>query len=357
MLINLDRDFGTGAGSMNQMHSQSIMTIPLVFHVLSDSTTPFVSDSAIYEQVDALNSCYAHTNPDTPLIMPPWVPFVGRSNIRFCLADRDSMGNPFSGIIRTTTDHGIFTSPGDVYDTAMGGELMWDPSRYFNVYVCKLPPGNGGVAILGAQPALVQHNLVGPKLALGVGTTLVHEIGHTFYLRHPWGVPGLGCNQLGDQIADTPPQAGPLTGCSTNPYYDSCTTSGIGFNVNNYMDYGSCRRMFTQGQVAWMENYVLSLYSSLLTSTACSFATQVKYVFNSENEVYPNPSSGIFKYRLSDNAKFDIRIKSVSGKDLNFISQINGNELTIDLSNMASGVYILTITGDERRLRKLLLKN
>jgi hypothetical protein len=357
LISSLDRDFRNNFPNRISGGS-TILNIPLVFHILSDSASVFVNDSDVVNQVEALNIRYSHIDPDSTFIDSMWMPFVGRSSIRFCLAEKDSSGNPFNGIIRRNTNHGIFQSPWDVYDTSSGGDLMWDPSRYFNVYVCRLPSGTGGFATLATQPACVQPELVGSIVIFGKGSTLVHEIGHTFYLRHTWGVNGLGCNQIGDQIADTPPQGGPISGCPFGPLYDSCTTTGIGLNIQNHMDYSLCPRMFTQGQVTWMENYVMSNYTSLLTSNACSFITgSVDHIGKNSALPYPNPSTGIFNipyFRLSSVPT--VLVMDMQGKDVHSLITYSDKIINLDLSELPNGIYVCKLITDKIMEYHLLMK-
>jgi PKD repeat protein len=92
---------------------------------------------------------------------------------------------------------------------------------------------------------------------------LSHEIGHWLNLSHTFGSsnnPGTGtCGTvaLNDFVGDTPETKGFFSTCPTT-FSGDCTTLP---NVENIMDYSSCPKMFTQGQVTRMR-------SALLSSTA-----------------------------------------------------------------------------------------
>ena len=75
---------------------------------------------------------------------------------------------------------------------------------------------------------------------------LTHEIGHYLSLSHLWGdtnSPGAACGD--DGILDTPETMGWTTCQLTNN--DVCVP-GTPENVQNYMEYAYCQRMFTFGQ-------------------------------------------------------------------------------------------------------------
>jgi PKD repeat protein len=85
---------------------------------------------------------------------------------------------------------------------------------------------------------------------------LTHEVGHWLNLSHTWGPnnnPGnsASCND-DDQVSDTPNTIG-VTTCNQNE-----STCGPLANVENYMDYSYCSKMFTPGQVTRMRNAITS---------------------------------------------------------------------------------------------------
>lgn len=85
---------------------------------------------------------------------------------------------------------------------------------------------------------------------------MTHEVGHWLNLRHPWGNsnnPGLAENcEEDDNVSDTPNTVG-WTSCILDG-----TTCGSLDNVQNYMDYSYCGRMFTLGQKDRMRTAALS---------------------------------------------------------------------------------------------------
>ncbi len=79
--------------------SRAVVTIPVVFHVVYNTSSQNISDSKITAQISQLNLDFAKLNSDngnTPSIFQP----TGNMDIQFCLASRDPNGNPTTGIQR-----------------------------------------------------------------------------------------------------------------------------------------------------------------------------------------------------------------------------------------------------------------
>jgi PKD repeat protein len=259
--------------------------IPVVFHIIHNNGPENISDAQILDQMRILNEDFSRTNPDWDNVKAEFLGIVADVDVEFRLARKDPQGNCTSGITRTVS---TLTNVGD---QSMKALIQWPRNRYLNIWVSASANGAAGYALLPAaaqwlatQDGIVlQHTYVG---SIGTGIpqrsrALTHEVGHWINLPHTWGnsnTPGLAgnCNE-DDGVSDTPNTQGWVS-CNLNG-----TTCGTLDNVENYMDYSYCSKMFTEGQKTRM---IASLNSttaqrnqlsqaSNLTATGVSGAPQL----------------------------------------------------------------------------------
>ncbi len=237
--------------------------IPVVFHILHMYGTENIADSKVYEVMELLNEDYSATNSDIIQVVTPFDTVIADMEIRFKLAAIDPFGNCTNGIEHIYTHE---TNTGDMYYHKVG---QWNRARYMNIWVTK-EPGNSpfGGTLLGyatfppstdgtqfwTDGVVLRSTTVGgtdPYLH----RTLTHEGGHWLSLLHPFqGGDPSDPNTCGDDgVADTPPTSGTY-GCNLS--YPSCDTNYVPniANVQNFMDYSSCPRMFTEGQRVFVHN-------------------------------------------------------------------------------------------------------
>ncbi|HVZ57543.1 MAG TPA: M43 family zinc metalloprotease [Chitinophagaceae bacterium] len=251
--------------------------VPVVFHIVL-SNPSLVTDAQIQAQLDTINRDYAGLNGDSVHIPSYFKALFGKSQINFCLAQRNPNGEPTTGIIRATTSQSSFTIDDKVKHAETGGDNAWDPTRYLNVWVCNLSGGYLGYGTFPGMGNLVDQGVVihygsvpgGFLTGYNEGKTLTHEIGHYFNLYHVWGDDGGACTGT-DYVDDTPNQADATSGCPSGVKTDACSPTPPGILYQDYMDYSddACLVMFTNGQVARMETALNSLRVSLLTSDGC----------------------------------------------------------------------------------------
>jgi PKD repeat protein len=230
---------------------RSTYIIPVVFHIIHDNGPENISNEQVYDAIRVLNEDFNKLNPDWTSVRPAFLDIVADVGIEFRLAQLDPQGNCTNGITRTVSD---LTYVGD-YD--MAGLIQWPRNRYMNIWVGASASGAAGYTnypwVLNNQPQedgiVVKHDYVGSIGTSSVGRSrvLTHEVGHWINLPHCWGnsnEPGLEENcSMDDGVADTPLTVG-WTSCNLNGA--SCGSPLD--NVENYMEYSYCAKMFTVGQ-------------------------------------------------------------------------------------------------------------
>jgi hypothetical protein len=251
-----------------------IYKIPIVFHVLHNNGVENISDEQIYNALEILNRDFRKLNADTGTVQSDFVGMPSDVEVEFVLATKAPNGTCFKGITRTSSPLSYQGDDGNAQVTAIrnGNDVYqqsWPGNKYLNVFIC----GEiGGAAGYTTNPATwsatsmtngiwILHDYVG---SIGTGSTgasraLTHEVGHWLNLDHTWGPnnnPGNASScSSDDDVEDTPNCIG-VTACLLNA--NTCNSVNaywnydVRDNVENYMDYSYCSKMYTPGQTARM---------------------------------------------------------------------------------------------------------
>ncbi len=249
----------------------TIYKIPVVFHVLHMNGVENISDEQILDALALLNRDYRKQNADTANVHPDFAGMPADIEVEFVLATKAPNGTCFKGITRTYNTISYDGSVGNnQVDAIVAGndvyQGQWPGNKYMNIFICGDIGGAAGYTFNPSGFAANQmtngiwvlHDYVGSIGTSSVGTsrTLTHEVGHWLNLSHTWGSnnnPGTAasCSGNGDQVQDTPTCIG-VSACVLNSNTCSNDNAYWGFdirdNVENYMDYSYCSKMFTQGQ-------------------------------------------------------------------------------------------------------------
>jgi hypothetical protein len=202
------------------------LVIPVRWHVIHSGNTGKLTASQINSQIQVLNQAYQGTG------------------FSFQLVSTDYTDN-------RTYFNGCYGRA----EKKMKQATAVDTANSLNIWSCN--PSNG---ILGYATfpnsytesdyrhgvVLLYSSLPGGSAApYNLGDTATHEVGHYLGLYHTFQG---GCNNPGDSVADTAPEASAAYGCPTGR--DTCAGGGLD-PITNFMDYtdDSCMDNFTTGQV------------------------------------------------------------------------------------------------------------
>ncbi|MBS1749858.1 MAG: T9SS type A sorting domain-containing protein [Bacteroidetes bacterium] len=349
--------------SMKVQHPEvddgTVITIPVVIHILYNTSAQNISDAQIETQLDVLNKDFQKRNEDVGKVPVAFSEYAADCQIKFVLARLDPQGRSTSGIVRRKTAQVSWKQDDKMKYSVNEGDDAWDSRYYLNIWVCNLGDGLLGYSTFpGAAPdkdgVVIRTDVFGTGNINSVynkGRTATHEIGHWLNLKHLWGDTECGS----DDVDDTPPQKTYSSGCSSFP---KITAGGCNKNPNgdmfmNFMDFSDdeCILMFTYGQRQRMRDIFTpnGPRASMRNSPALKAVTE-----NAETEtdkksgntlslfVYPNPSSNSIHFRnFNGNNIIPEYFNVFDSKGQSLMS--GSNKQFINITRLMQGIYFIRI--------------
>jgi hypothetical protein len=324
------------------------INIPVAFHVIYTSSRRTGEEgniplSQINAQIDVLNAAYQGTGFSFTLVS----------------VDRTNNGKWFT------------MTPGSRNETQAKNSLAISPATTLNVYSCK--PGQG---LLGwatfpwsypetdKRHGIVIHygSVPGGYLSpYNEGDTGTHEVGHYLGLYHTFQG---GCNEPGDYVSDTAPEASPAYGCPIGR--DSCAGGDVD-PIHNFMDYTDdyCMYEFTTGQGQRMEWAVTTYKPSLGSSTVVLEqgidldASTMRGGLALTGTPNPfNPRTEI-SFTLTRAQQVELRVFDVRGRLVNTLADGTLNSgmhaMVFDGAELSSGIYFVDLRTEEGRQTERLV--
>jgi hypothetical protein len=353
------------AGQNTQKGAVSLITIPVVVHVVYSNSSQNISDAQVQSQIDVLNADYHKQNADTARIPGYFSALAADCSFRFALATVDSSGHSTSGIVRTHTSVPSFSSNDNIKYTALGGDNAWDRDRYLNIWVGNLTGGILGYSsIPGGQKEtdgiVVLYTAFGTKgtatAPFNLGRTATHEVGHWLNLIHIWGDSFCG----DDEVSDTPPQqtstqgnpSGMIVSCGNGPYGNMYMdymdfTDDLGMHMFTYGQRDRMRVLFAEGGF----RYPL-LSSNALSGTPVTTGTAGGVVSPSNAmslQFYPNPSAGAILVKMNDPARIGSVLEVYNQMGQRVLTQtVTELSFQMNLSSLPGGVYFARLQDSHR---------
>lgn len=248
------------------------ITIPVVVHIVYNSSTENISEEQIRSQIDILNQDFNLENKEIANIPSQFAGAAAICNIRFQLATTDPKGQATNGIIRHASPKAVWGVTDDIKLPEKGGFEPWQPSAYLNIYVCNLGTKAVGFSSFPGMSERIDGvvinytafgNMGTAEAPFDLGRTCVHEVGHWLGLFHIWGDTDCG----NDYVGDTPTHKQPNSGCP-HERYSTCKGIRTMDMTMNFMDYvdDACMYMFTKGQNIRMMSLIQKKRGGLINS-------------------------------------------------------------------------------------------
>lgn len=228
------------------------ITIPVVVHVIYNTSNQNISDQQINSQISVLNNDFNKTNNDLNQVPSEFSSLIADVDINFTLDQ----------VIRVSSSRTSWGTNDAMKSSANGGSSAVSPNSKLNIWVCNIGGGILGYAQFPGGSSATDGIVVSPQYfgttgfvssPFDKGRTATHEVGHWLNLRHIWG--DGRCNR-DDFVSDTPKSDAPNYGCPNYPV-NNCRSNDMSMNYMDYVD-DACMQMFSEGQKTRMRTIFLA---------------------------------------------------------------------------------------------------
>lgn len=368
----LQRSLDLPASANGRTGGISVIRIPVVVHILYNSSAQNISDAQIKSQIDALNRDFRRDNADTVNTPQRFHALAADTEIEFVLASADPSGRATTGIVRRQTNVKEWSMDDKIKFQSQGGDNAWDSRYYLNIWVGNMrtlgySSAPGGAADKdGVVISLNAFGTINTSSPYNMGRTAVHEIGHWMGLKHIWGDTYCG----DDLVEDTPKQGNFTAGCPSG-FRTSCSNGTVGDMYMNYMDYTSdaCINLFTQGQKSRMRSLFLAggPRASLLQSKGLGdpwnsneepVTAEEAPAAESKIKIYPNPAHSDITIDFGADHSWtgkELQVISTSGITVQKLS-ITRSLQKVNIAQLKPGIYFIQAINGAVRMRMKIVK-
>ena len=258
----------------------TVYKIPVVFHVLHNNGIENITHEQILSGLANLNRDFRLLNLDASTVQQDFQGMPADVEVEFVLATKAPNGACFNGVTRTFSFYSYLGDDGssqvnEIISNNNVYQGQWPGNNYLNIFICGNIGGaagytyypSGNTATSMSNGIWLLHDYLGSigTSSASHGRVLTHEVGHWLNLPHTWGStnnPNIPTNcDTDDGVADTPNCIG-VQSCALNSNTCNSDDAYWGFNirdnVENYMDYSYCSKMFTEGQKTRIRTALLS---------------------------------------------------------------------------------------------------
>ncbi|MEP6750205.1 MAG: M43 family zinc metalloprotease [Bacteroidota bacterium] len=348
------------------------IVIPVVVHILWNTSAQNISNAQVLSQIDVLNKDYSGANTDRNKTPAYFAALAADCGITFVLAKMDPQGHATTGIVRKQTSMPVFNFDDKAKSNTANGDDAWNADNYLNIWVCNLVSGISGYASIPGGPKEKDGVVISTQVfgtihitgAFNKGRTATHEIGHWLNLRHIWGDANCG----DDKVEDTPTQQAANRGCVNGQKF-TCGSTSHGDMYMNYMDFSddACMYMFTKGQRERMRVLFDTggprnslLFSNALNGTGLPLQDTLAVNKDAGFDLllYPNPAVNMITLQLEENCNAigkKIQVYNHLGQVI-MVVNCTSELQQVNISPLHAGLYFIKVDGVRGEVMKKFVK-